>query len=201
VLGPALGIELPPRMHVAAVRVGGRPALACGTGYTGEDGVELLLDPDVAVPIWRELLDAAVVPCGLGARDTLRLEVCFPLHGNELTPERTPIEAGLGWCCKEETGFLGSQAIAAARREGTAEKLAAFRIEGQGIPREGNPVLAGGGQVGVVTSGTYAPSLELGAGMAYVRAELAEPGTEVEIDVRGKHRPARIASKPLYEKR
>ncbi len=200
VLGSALGIELPPRLHVAAVRVGGRPALACGTGYTGEDGIELLLDPDVAVPIWRELLDAGVVPCGLGARDTLRLEVCFPLHGNELTPERNPIEAGLGWCCKEETGFLGSEAIAVARRDGTAETLAAFKIEGAGIPREGNPVLAGGEEIGVVTSGTFSPSLEIGAGMAYVRTGLAEPGTEIEIDVRGKRRPARVASRPLYER-
>ncbi len=200
VLGPALGIELPPRLRVSAVRVGGRPALACGTGYTGEDGVELLLDPDVAVPIWKELLDAGVVPCGLGARDTLRLEVCFPLHGNELTPERNPIEAGLGWCCKEETGFLGSEAIALARGEGTAETLVAFKIEGQGIPREGNAVLAGGEEIGVVTSGTYSPSLELGAGMAYVRRDLAETGTEIEIDVRGKRRPARIASRPLYER-
>jgi aminomethyltransferase len=197
----ALGIELPPRFHVSHVQVGRRPALACGTGYTGEDGVELLLDTEVATPIWAELLDAGVVPCGLGARDTLRLEVCYPLHGNELTPERNPIEAGLGWCCKEETGFIGSEAIARARTEGTAEKLVAFKIEGQGIPRGGNPVMEGEEQVGTVTSGTYSPSLELGAGMAYVRAELAEVGTEIEIDVRGKRRSARIASKPLYSKR
>src|SRR4051795_12731134 len=117
VLSGALGIQLAPRMHVAPAQVGRRPALVCGTGYTGEDGVELLLDPEVAPPIWAELLDAGVVPCGLGARDTLRLEACFPLHGNELTPERNPIEAGLGWCCKEETGFVGAEAIAAMRRE------------------------------------------------------------------------------------
>jgi aminomethyltransferase len=201
VLGSALGIALPPRLHVAHVQVGRRPALACGTGYTGEDGVELLLDPEVAVPIWTELLDAGVVPCGLGARDTLRLEVCFPLHGNELTPERNPIEAGLGWCCKEETGFLGAEAIARARAAGTAETLVAFKIEGQGIPREGNPVLHDGEPVGAVTSGTFSPSLEVGAGMAYVKPELAEAGTEIEIDVRGKHRPARIASQPLHPKR
>jgi aminomethyltransferase len=201
VLSSALGIELPPRFHVSHALVGRRPALVCGTGYTGEDGVELLLDPEVAAPIWAELLDAGVVPCGLGARDTLRLEVCFPLHGNELTPERNPVEAGLGWCCKEETGFIGCEAIARARAEGAAEQLAAFRIEGQGIPREGNPVLHGGQEVGVVTSGTFSPSLEVGAGMAYVKTELAEVGTELEIDVRGKRRPARIASKPLYAKR
>jgi aminomethyltransferase len=201
VVAATLRIELPPRLHVSHVQVGRRPALVCGTGYTGEDGVELLIDPEVAAPIWAELLDAGVVPCGLGARDTLRLEVCFPLHGNELTPVRNPIEAGLGWCCKEETGFIGSEAIGRARAEGTAEKLIAFKIEGQGIPREGNPVLHDGGAVGAVTSGTFSPSLEVGAGMAYVRSDLAEPGTEIGIDVRGKRRPARIASKPLYAKR
>jgi aminomethyltransferase len=200
VLAAALGIELPSRFRVSHVQIGRRPALACGTGYTGEDGVELLIDPEVAVPIWAELLDAGVVPCGLGARDTLRLEVCFPLHGNELSPERNPIEAGLGWSCKEETGFVGSEAVARARAEGTAEKLVAFKIEGQGIPREGNPVMRGEEQVGTVTSGTFSPSLELGAGMAYVRSELAEVGTEIEIDVRGKRRLARIASRPLYSK-
>jgi aminomethyltransferase len=200
IVSRALGIELPARMRVATARIGARPALVCGTGYTGEDGVELLLDPEVAPPIWAELLDAGIVPCGLGARDTLRLEVCFHLHGNDLIPERNPIEAGLGWSCKEETGFIGAAPIARARREGTAEKLAPFEIEGAGIPRQGNPVLAGGQSVGIVTSGTFSPSLERGIGMAYVRADLAEPGTEVEIDVRGKYRPARIASKPLYRK-
>jgi aminomethyltransferase len=193
-----LKVELPARMHVGAVRIGRRPAIACGTGYTGEDGVELLIDPEVAAPVWAELLEAGVVPCGLGARDTLRLEVCFPLHGNELTPERNPIEAGLGWACKEETGFVGAEAVARARAEGTAEKLAPFLIEGAGIPRAGNPVLRDDSPVGTVTSGTFAPSLERGAGIAYVRADLAAPGTELEIDVRGKRRPARTAAKPLY---
>jgi aminomethyltransferase len=200
IVAPTLGIELPPRMHATAVRIGDRPALACGTGYTGEDGVELLIDPEIAPAIWAELLDAGIVPCGLGARDTLRLEVCFHLHGNDLTPDRNPIEAGLGWCCVEATGFVGSDAVARARAEGTPEKLAPFRIEGAGIPRQGNPILAGGEEAGVVTSGSFSPSLEIGIGMGYVRADLAEPGTEVEIDVRGKRRPARIASKPLYEK-
>jgi aminomethyltransferase len=201
IVAPTLGIELPPRMRVGTARIGDRPALVCGTGYTGEDGVELLIDPEIAPAIWAELLDAGVVPCGLGARDTLRLEVCFHLHGNDLTPERNPIEAGLGWCCAEGTGFVGAEAIARARAEGTRERLAPFRIEGAGIPRQGNPVLAGGEEAGVVTSGSYSPSLEVGIGMAYVRSELAEPGTEVEIDVRGKRRPARIASKPLYKPR
>jgi aminomethyltransferase len=200
IVSAALGVELPPRMRAAHVRIGKRPALACGTGYTGEDGVELLIDPEVAPPIWAELLDAGVVPCGLGARDTLRLEACFHLHGNDLTPGRNPIEAGLGWCCREATGFVGSEAIARARAEGTVERLAPFEIEGAGIPRQGNPVLAGGEPAGVVTSGSFSPSLEIGIGMAYVRTDLAEPGTAVEIDVRGKRRAARIASKPLYPK-
>ncbi|HWB68742.1 MAG TPA: glycine cleavage system aminomethyltransferase GcvT [Solirubrobacterales bacterium] len=200
VLGAALGIELPPRMRVSTARIGRRPALVCGTGYTGEDGVELLLDPEIAPAIWAELLDAGVVPCGLGARDTLRLEVCFHLHGNDLSPERNPIEAGLGWCCAERTGFIGAEVISRARAEGPAELLAPFRLEGPGIPRQGNPVLAGGERVGTVTSGSFSPSLGIGIGMAYVRAALAEPGSEVEIDVRGKRRAARIASKPLYRK-
>ncbi len=198
ILTAALGLELPPRMRVAPLRIGGRPALACGTGYTGEDGVELLIDPEIAPAIWAELLDAGVVPCGLGARDTLRLEACFHLHGNDLTPERNPIEAGLGWCCAEQTGFVGAEAVARVRREGPAQRLAPFRIAGVGIPREGNPVFAGDEEVGSVTSGTFSPSLEVGIGMAYVRADLAAPGSPVEIDVRGKRRPARIASKPLY---
>jgi len=195
----ALGVELPERMRVATARVGNRPALICGTGYTGEDGVELLIDPGVAAAIWAELLDAGVVPCGLAARDTLRLEACFHLHGNDLGPERNPIEAGLGWCCKEATGFVGCEAVARARAEGTAQRLAPFKIEGAGIPRQGNPVLAGGEEVGVVTSGSFSPSLEVGIGLAYLRSDLAEPGTEVEIDVRGKRRAARVASKPLYQ--
>ena len=200
IVAGTLKLELPKRMQVAVERIGGRPALVCGTGYTGEDGVELLIDPEVAPAIWAELLDASVVPCGLGARDTLRLEVCFHLHGQDLTPDRNPIEAGLGWCCKEATGFVGSEAIAAVRAAGPAEKLAPFTIEGRGIPRLGNEVLRDGRRVGVVSSGTFSPSLEMGIGMAYVAAELAEPGTELEIDVRGRRRAAKVGSKPLYSK-
>jgi glycine cleavage system T protein (aminomethyltransferase) len=200
VVSAALNVELPPRMHARAVQIGRRPALACGTGYTGEDGVELLLDPEIAPAIWAELLDAGVVPCGLGARDTLRLEVCFPLHGNDLTPDRDPISAGLGWCCKEGTGFIGAEAVAEVRAAGPREKLAPFKVEGQGIPRPGNTILSDGDEVGLVTSGTFSPSLQVGIGMGFLRSDLAEPGTELEIDVRGKLRSARVGSKPLYEK-
>jgi aminomethyltransferase len=193
--------ELPARMRTATVRVAGAECLVCGTGYTGEDGVEILCPPVHAPSLWNALLDAGAVPAGLGARDTLRLEVCFHLYGNDMDENRNPIEAGLGWCCKEETGFLGSDAIAEARAEGTAQKLVPFVITGRGIPRQGNPVLGpDGAEVGVVTSGTHSPSLERGIGMGYVDAALAEPGTELEIDVRGRRRPARIESKPLYQK-
>jgi aminomethyltransferase len=192
--------DLPPRMRTADVEFDGARVLACGTGYTGEDGVELLLDPDAAPGLWAALLEWGVSPVGLGARDTLRLEVCFHLYGNDLTTERTPIEAGLGWCCKEETGFIGSEAVAEARGSGPLEKLAPFVLTSPGIPRQGNPVVADGHVVGEVTSGTLSPMLDAGIGMAYVRPDLAEPGTEIEIDVRGKRRPARVSAKPIYKK-
>jgi aminomethyltransferase len=200
IVGSALGFALPERMGVLATVIDGAPGVACGTGYTGEDGVELLLDPGRAADVWRKLLDAGVVPAGLGARDTLRLEVCFHLHGNDLTLERNPIEAGLGWCCKEETGFVGSEPIAEVRAAGPEQKLAALEIEGAGIPRPGNPILSGEATVGEVTSGTFSPSLEVGIGMGYVRSDLAEPETELLIDIRGKRRAARVGSKPLYRK-
>lgn len=195
-----LHIDLPARMKVGARQIGRRPAIVCGTGYTGEDGVELLIDPEITPAIWTELVDAGVVPCGLGARDTLRLEVCFHLHGNDLTTGTDPISAGLGWACVEKTGYIGAEKVARLRAEGTDEKLAPFVIEGAGIPRQGNPVIIGDKAVGEVTSGTFSPSLGQGIGLAYVRSDLAEPGTGLEIDVRGKRRTARVSSKPLYKK-
>jgi aminomethyltransferase len=193
--------ELPDRMRTAMLDAGGAEALVCGTGYTGEDGVEILIEPEAAGGLWEGLLERDATPAGLGARDTLRLEVCFHLYGNDLSPDRNPIEAGLGWCCKEETGFIGSDAVAAAREAGIAERLAPFVLTGPGIPRQGNDVLADGERAGVVTSGTLSPCLETGIGMAYVRRELAEPGTEVEIDVRGRRRAARVESRPLYSRK
>jgi aminomethyltransferase len=188
--------ELPPRMHCCERSVAGVAALVCGTGYTGEDGVELLLSPQDAPAVWDELLAAGATPTGLGARDTLRLEACFHLYGNDLSLDRNPIEAGLGWACKEKTGFIGSDAVAAARTAGSVQKLVPFTIDGAGIARQGNAVVGGG----VVTSGTFSPSLERGIGMAYVPAASATPGTRIEIDVRGTVRPAAVATKPLYRK-
>jgi aminomethyltransferase len=188
--------SLPPRMHVAERTVAGASTLVCGTGYTGEEGVELLIDPRDAPGVWDALIEQGTAPVGLGARDTLRVEVCFHLYGNDMSEDRNPIEAGLGWCCKEDTGFVGSETVARARAEGTAEKLVPFVIDGQGIARAGNPVEGGG----VVTSGTYSPCLERGIGMAYVSAQRAEPGTRLEIDIRGKRRAAIVETKPLYRK-
>ncbi len=187
---------LPARMLAGTRRMSGADVLVCGTGYTGEDGVELLCRPGDAVRLWDELVRRGAVPAGLGARDTLRLEACFHLYGNDLMLERGPIEAGLGWCCKEDTGFIGAEAVAAVRAGGPAEKLVAFAIEGPGIARQGNAVVGGG----EVTSGTLSPCLATGIGMAYVPSERAVSGTHLEIDVRGKMRPAVVKDKPLYRK-
>jgi aminomethyltransferase len=187
---------LPARMTAATRRLGGAEVLVCGTGYTGEDGVELLCRGEDAVALWDEIVLRGAVPAGLAARDTLRLEACFHLYGNDLTVDRGPIEAGLGWCCAEDTGFVGSEAVRATRAAGPREKLIAFVIDGPGIARQGNPVIGGG----EVTSGTLSPSLEVGIGLAYVPVEHAVAGTRLEIDVRGKMRPAVVKDKPLYRK-
>lgn len=192
--------ELPPRFKTAELPVAGSPALVCGTGYTGEDGVELLMATEDARTVWDALIGGGAGPAGLGARDTLRLEVNYCLYGNDLSEERTPVEAGLGWCVKEDTGFTGSEACRRVREEGPKEVLAPFVITGAGIPRQGNPIVAGDEQVGVVTSGTMSPCLEVGIGMGYLRKDLAKPGTGIEIDVRGKRRPAEIRERPLYSK-
>jgi aminomethyltransferase len=192
--------ELPARFRTDELSVAGAQALVCGTGYTGEDGVEILTAPGDAAAVWEALMAAGAGPAGLGARDTLRLEVCYCLYGNDLTEERTPIEAGLGWCVKEDTGFIGSEACRRIREEGPKEVLAPFALTGPGIPRQGNSIVLGDEQVGVVTSGTMSPSLGYGIGMGYLRGDLAVPGTEVEIDVRGKRRAAEIREAPLYSK-
>jgi aminomethyltransferase len=188
--------ELPKRMRTTTLGVAGADCLVCGTGYTGEDGVEILSPPDAATTIWDALMAEGVRPVGLGARDTLRLEVCFHLYGNDLSEERNPIEAGLGWCVKPDTGFVGAEAL---RDLEPADRLAPFAFTDRGIPRQGNPVRSEAGE-GVVTSGTLSPCLDIGIGMAYVPASAAEPGTPIEVDVRGKLRPAEIREKPLYEK-
>jgi aminomethyltransferase len=186
---------LPARFHTATISIAQAAALVCGTGYTGEDGVELLLDPGDAPAVWDALVDGGATPAGLGARDTLRLEVCYPLYGNDLMESRGPIEANLGWCCKEDTGFVGSDAVRATRERGPSELLVPFMISGAGIARQGNAVIGGG----EVTSGTLSPSLNVGVGLAYLPAERSAEGTEIEIDVRGRTRPAVVTTKPLLK--
>jgi aminomethyltransferase len=192
--------QLPPRGHCCERSVAGVGVTVCATGYTGEPGVELLLDPGDAPGVWDAVAAAGARPVGLGARDTLRLEAGLPLYGNDLTPERGPIAAGLGWCCAEATGFVGADAVAAARAVdhagGACERLVGFVLDGPGIPRQGNPIAEGG----VVTSGTLSPSLERGIGLAYVDSSLATPGTTLTIDVRGTPRTASVHRKPIYSK-
>jgi aminomethyltransferase len=188
--------ELPSRMRTADVTVAGVGCIACGTGYTGEDGVELLIPPNGAGAVWDALVEQGVKPVGLGARDTLRLEVCFHLYGNDLSEDRNPIEAGLAWCCKLDTEFIGAEALRGFEPEQT---LVPFAFTGPGIPRQDNPIRTEHGD-GVVTSGSLSPCLEVGIGMAYVPVAAAAPGTELEVDVRGKPRAAEVREKPLYRK-
>jgi aminomethyltransferase len=167
------------------------------TGYTGEPGVELMCGPDDAGSLWDALLVAGAVPCGLGARDTLRLEVCYPLYGNDLSRERTALEAGLGWVCAlDAKDFTGAAALREQKARGGYDRLVAFRMDGRGIPRQGMPIEP----AGEVTSGTMSPSLKIGIGMGYVPPASAEPGTAIQIDVRGTPHPATVARKPLYVK-
>ena len=195
-VAPLADAELPARMRTAALSVAGSECLACGTGYTGEDGVELLIPPESAAGVWDALIDSGVEPAGLGARDTLRLEACFHLYGNDLSLDRGPIEAGLGWCCKLETGFIGSEAL---REAEPRQRLVPFAFTAPGIPRQGNPVRTDAGE-GVVTSGSLSPCLNTGIGMAYLPLAATPPGTPIEVDVRGKLRSAEVREKPLYSK-
>src|SRR5437868_4187044 len=149
------------------------------TGYTGELGVELLVPATDAGALWDHVVARGAVPCGLGARDTLRLEVCYPLHGNDIGPETDAISAGLGWVCALDKEFTGAPALRAIKEDGPTQRLAAFVMEEPGIPRQGMAIAEGG----EVTSGTHSPMLDIGIGLAYVPSALAAPDTEITIDV------------------
>jgi aminomethyltransferase len=185
------------RFRVAEVDVLGRPCVVAGTGYTGEDGVELAVPSDHAADVWRAVTGAGVVPAGLGARDTLRLEAGLPLHGHELGPGITPLQAGLGWVVSWDKGpFRGRDAVAAERERGIARRLRGLTVEGRRPPRAGNPVLRDGKVVGEVTSGNFSPTLGYGIALAFVPPDVAE-GDALEIDLRGTAVPARVVPLPF----
>ncbi len=189
--------------HFVQGKVAGRPAVISRTGYTGEDGFELYIDTDDAVPLWRRILEAGaaagVIPVGLGARDSLRLEAGLILYGNDLDTKHTPLEAGLGWVTKLGKGnFLGASALRAQKESGVAEKLVGFVLHDRGFPRHGYEIRWDGESAGTVTSGLYSPSLEKGVGMGYVPAAAAAVGTPIEVVVRDRAMPAEVVKKPFY---
>ena len=201
--------EPPARNHIVDFPFDGTAVSVARTGYTGEDGVEVFFRATDAVKLWNAALEKGktfgIKPCGLGARDTLRLEMCYPLNGSDLSPQRNPIEAGLGFFVDlTKPRFIGRDVLFRAKENGTKEKLVPFRMKEKGPPpRPHYAVFSGGCQserIGEVTSGTISPSLNWGVGMAYVSSAHAKIGTEIDIEIRGQKFPATIEKKPLYKK-
>jgi aminomethyltransferase len=191
-----LGLEPARAFTFSEGVVDGVDVMVNRTGYTGEQGCELMCMADDAERLWDTVLARGVVPCGLGARDTLRLEVCFPLHGNDIGPETDAISAGLGWACALDKEFTGAGELRRVKEAGPERRLVPFVMEDRAIPRQGMPIVEGG----EVTSGSHSPMLDVGIGMGYVRAELAQPATRITIDVRGRERAARVVEKPIYQR-
>jgi aminomethyltransferase len=191
-----LGLDDAPAFTFAMQELDGIECMVNRTGYTGERGVELMVPAEDAEELWDRVLERGAVPCGLGARDTLRLEVCYPLHGNDIGPDTDAISAGLGWVCALDKEFTGADELRRIKEAGPERKLVAFVMEETGVPRQGMAI-EGGGEV---TSGTHSPMLDRGIGMGYVPAARAEPGTELMIDVRGRDRRARVVKKPIYKR-
>jgi aminomethyltransferase len=192
----ALGLPAAAAFTHAMGEVGGVEVMVCRTGYTGEAGVELMCASEDAVALWDAVVAGGATPCGLGARDTLRLEVCYPLHGNDITQDTDALSAGLGWVCALDKDFTGAERLRAIRDAGPERRLVAFVMEEKAIPRQGMPI-EGGGEV---TSGTHSPMLDVGIGMGYVPAGSSAPDHPLTIDVRGKPKRARVVRKPIYVK-
>jgi aminomethyltransferase len=190
------------RFRVTTFSWTGTECVAAGTGYTGEDGVECRVPAEVAPSFWETLLATGVQPAGLGARDTLRLEAALPLHGHELGPGITPLEAGLEWVVSwtKPEGFRGKAALERQKKAGVTRKLGGLSTEGRQPPRMGAAVLMGGSQIGEVTSGNFSPVLGHGVALAFLPTGM-DPGAAVEIDLRGKHVPARVVRLPFVEKK
>jgi len=190
--------------HFAEGSVAGIDAIISRTGYTGEDGFELYIAADRTVELWRAVLSAGeefgILPIGLGARDSLRLEMGYMLYGNDIDDQHTPLEAGLGWVTKLDKGdFIGRAALVAQKEAGLRQRLVGFVLKERAFPRHGYEVRVGGEPAGVVTSGTVAPSLDQGVGMAYVPVEAAKPGTQIEVVVRNKPTAAEVVKPPFYK--
>ena len=191
-----LGLPDAPAFTFGQAEIDGIECMVNRTGYTGETGVELLVMAEDAGVLWDRVIERGAVACGLGARDTLRLEVCYPLHGNDIGPDTDAISAGLGWVCALDTEFTGVEELRRIKGEGPARKLVPFVMEERAIPRQGMAIAEGG----EVTSGSHSPMLDRGIGMGYVVAEAARPGTPLSIDVRGRTRAARVVKKPIYSR-
>jgi aminomethyltransferase len=198
--------ELPPRNAIVDLTIEGMPVSIARTGYTGEDGVEVFFRATDATKFWNLVLEKGqkfgIKPCGLGARDTLRLEMCYPLNGSDLSPERNPIEAGLGFFVDlSKPKFVGREVLLKVKENGPAQKLVPFRMDGKGPPpRPHYTVFSNGGCIGEVTSGTLSPSLNYGVGMAYINAPHSKIGSKIEIEIRLQKFQATIEKKPLYKK-
>jgi aminomethyltransferase len=191
-----LGLADAPAFTFAEGEIDGIACMINRTGYTGETGVELMVPAEDAAELWDRVVERGARPAGLGARDTLRLEVCYPLHGNDIGPDTDAISAGLGWVCALETNFTGAGELRRIKADGPARRLIAFVMEERAVPRQGMSI-EGGGEV---TSGTHSPMLDRGIGLGYVPTGLAEPRQELTIDVRGRPRRARVVPKPIYKK-
>jgi aminomethyltransferase len=207
--GPRIGelfVNLPARNHIVDLDLAGMPISIARTGYTGEDGVEVFFRAQDAAKFWNTVLEKGkelgIKPCGLGARDTLRLEMCYPLNGSDLSPERNPIEAGLGFFVDlTKPNFTGREILLKTKENGPREKLVPFKMNDKGAPpRPHYAVFENGERIGEVTSGTLSPSLNWGVGMAYINSANAKIGTKIDIEIRGQKFPATIEKKPLYKK-
>ncbi|HEY3052561.1 MAG TPA: glycine cleavage system aminomethyltransferase GcvT [Thermoanaerobaculia bacterium] len=203
ILQPLTNIDLSQLKYYrfSKAKIDGAHGMISRSGYTGEDGFEIFLSPDDAPRIMRKLIDAGVKPCGLGARDTLRLEAKMALYGNDIDHSTTPIEADLAWIVKLEKGdFMGREVLEREKNEGPRRKLVGFEMIDRGIARHGYPIVEGGEEIGVVTSGTHSPTLKKPIGLAYLPLDKSAQGSEFTILVRGKETRARVVPTPFYKR-
>ncbi len=178
----------------------GKPAFIARTGYTGEDGFEVMVDPDVGIALWEKLHQAGVTPCGLGARDTLRLEAAMALYGQDIDDTTTPLEAGLSWLVHLDTkgDFIGREVLAQQKADGVQKRLIGLQMSGRNIARHGYPIISAGAVVGEITSGTLSPTLGYPIALAYVPTTLAKVGEQLSVEIRGKTYPGVVVKRPFY---